>query len=50
MATQMIPLLAVALLVLTGVFAFTFGLERKVNRLEKRLDQVRSSGSNGEDR
>jgi hypothetical protein len=36
----MIPLLAVALLVLAGVFAFAFGLERKVGRLERRLEQL----------
>ena len=37
MTPSMFPLLLTALLIWAGVFAFVFGLERKVAALEKRL-------------
>ena len=37
---SMLPLLAVALLIWAGVYAFLFVVERKVTALERKLDEV----------
>jgi len=43
MTPSMFPLLLTALLIWTGVFAFIFGLERKVAALEKRVAALSAS-------
>jgi CcmD family protein len=39
--SSMLPLLIVALIVWAGVFAFIFGVDRKVSALERRLEELR---------
>lgn len=46
MNTGMLPLLAVALIVWAGIWAFVYSLDRKVVALERKLDEVRR-GSGG---
>lgn len=44
MTPSMFPLLLTALLIWAGVFAFVFGLERKVAALEKRVAALPPAG------